>query len=542
MLVQTYSKPYIYPMKKCFYLLMFVGLSQIMMAQNFTVVGDTANLGNVYENSPDSLYVKLVNNGTYTVEIDRIFGFPFYGDTVVVGNASGKTIAAGDSLGLWVVGSPEHNLMHKGSILVHFKRSPYGSAMLPYKFQGKYSNTYYAATENKTELDLRTQLKATISAGYISLSYNAARDNMYATLDNNNGDVECVYTGRTATFNSRPGANSNNFNCEHTFPQSLFSQNLPMRSDIHHLFSTDVTANSQRGNLPFGVVSNPTWTVGGSKKNNSTFEPRDLQKGATARSMMYFVLRYQDYSNFFAGQESIFKQWHQQYPPSQIEKDRNNGIFALQNNRSPFVDYPQFSERITNLVGNTSTPDVEKIHVSEDSIYLMEDMMFAPLVTYSVYVYNYGNKDISVSNLALSNLALIFTSGSGANATIGPGENLQISFSYSTLLSFTNESLSFNTTAPGKSSVSIPINSVNPFSVKEQNWNPQLTITNAEISWQESTDDFNFILIDMLGRVQCKGSSAQQKSINLKPFVAGTYILKLSGKKGVYSTKINVTH
>jgi hypothetical protein len=209
--------------------------------------------------------------------------FPFYGDTVVNIHYQNQVVGQGDSLPVWVVARPEHNVMHKGSILVRDDNGG-GEIIIPYKFQGRYSNNYYIATENKTETALRTQLKNTTGVGYTQLSYNGARDEMYSDLDNVNGDVECVYTGRTATFNTRAGANANSFNCEHTFPQGFFNQNLPMRSDIHHLFSTDVNANSQRGNLPFGVVSNPSWQQGGSKKNSTTFEPRDVQKGATARS------------------------------------------------------------------------------------------------------------------------------------------------------------------------------------------------------------------------------------------------------------------
>src|SRR5690606_29957586 len=113
---------------------------------------------------------------------------------------------------------------------------PAGSTVVHVKAQGRYSNSYYSPTENLSEEALKTALNTLLAQNYSGLSYNSARDVMYATLDNVGGDVTCVYTGRTATFNDRPGANNNNFNCEHTFPQGFFNQASPMRNDIHHLF------------------------------------------------------------------------------------------------------------------------------------------------------------------------------------------------------------------------------------------------------------------------------------------------------------------
>ena len=56
------------------------------------------------------------------------------------------------------------------------------------------------------------------------------------------------------------------FNTEHTFPQSFFSQNLPMRSDLFHIFPTLATANSERANFPFGVVSQASGSLAAPKE------------------------------------------------------------------------------------------------------------------------------------------------------------------------------------------------------------------------------------------------------------------------------------
>lgn len=79
--------------------------------------------------------------------------------------------------------------------------------------------------------------------------------------------------------------------------------------------------------------------------------------------MFYFVTRYEtQLSTFFAASSStakvmfdgstgksfsdtflnIFITWHLQDPVSQKEIDRNNAIYARQNNRNPFIDTPAY--------------------------------------------------------------------------------------------------------------------------------------------------------------------------------------------------------
>ena len=84
--------------------------------------------------------------------------------------------------------------------------------------------------------------------------YNEARDAMYGSIDNKNGNVVCVYTGLTVTANTRGGAFDSGINTEHTWPQGFFDREEPMRGDIHHLFPTRVEANSARSSYPFDEI------------------------------------------------------------------------------------------------------------------------------------------------------------------------------------------------------------------------------------------------------------------------------------------------
>lgn len=428
--------------------LFFLGLS----AQTLQMP-DTLDFGFSYEDSTVNRDLEIVNTGIYSIEIVDIDLFEKYGRQVFSVSDSAGVLFPNDTLKIQVSFSPNHNILHNLILAVKTK-SGFGHKSVVLIGQGKYRNSYYNSTENKSEEALKLALKSRLAQGYSQLSYNVARDNMYGSIDNVNGDVECVYTGRQATFNTRPGANSNSFNTEHTFPQGFFNSNLPMRSDIHHLFPTDVTSNSRRGNDPFGIVSGtPTWQVGGSKSNNSTFEPRDIHKGNCARAMMYFVIRYQDYSNHFSGQETILRQWHNQFAPSIAEKDRNSDIFSLQNNRNPFVDYPQFEKRISSFVTNSVAPEVESLYISDDTIKLLED---AGRYYFDFIIYNNGNVEVELDNFLLNDTSLHFHSSMPSDFELDESEAKTIRISFDASKSY-NALLQFNSDLNNGTTLSIPI-------------------------------------------------------------------------------------
>ena len=377
----------------------------------------------------------LINQSAYPVAIDSVARFNYYGNKVFKALDSTFVILSGDSITINIEFSPEHNMLHSQA-LVFKSASGFGHFPVTVFGQGTFSKSYYSTTQNKEEQALKSALNTKLAAGYNSLGYSTARDNMYGTLDNTGGQVTCVYTGRTATFNTRSGANTNSFNCEHTFPQGFFNSNAPMKSDIHHLFPTDVTSNSRRGNDPFGVVSSSSWSQGGSKSGGGKFEPRDAQKGATARAMMYFVIRYQDYSNHFSGQEAILRTWHDSYPPNAGEIARNNGIFALQNNRNPFVDYPQLVERISDINANSNAASNYSAYYSDDTIGLAQG---SGNLQYSFVIYNSGNEDVIFRNFQLSDPNLSFTNGNPASITLSPGDHAQLLIDYDGSLNYNTD-------------------------------------------------------------------------------------------------------
>ncbi len=336
--------------------------------------------------------------------------------------------------------TPRHNIDYP-VYLIALPDSNVGAAADGLVAEVQFAEAYYAATQNLWEEDLKQALRQIISSGYVSLGYNTARDQMFMTIDNQktNGQgastntLECVYTGTLATgYTSRSDAQTRfGFNTEHTFPQGTFSQNEPMRSDLHHLFSTTESSNSERGNEPFRVVTNPSWQVGGSKSNSTYFEPRAEQKGPTARAMLYFLLRYQNYQNFVsATDQDVLKNWCLTYPSTAVEKRRNDDIQRVQKNRNPFSDYPQLAERITSFIGNSGSYQRHTLQAWGDTLFLTGSNTVTQF-TQTVPVINPGTSDYVVS-ATLQGLAgaQVLVRTPQADNSLKPGQTGFVDFTF----------------------------------------------------------------------------------------------------------------
>ncbi|MDR9374725.1 MAG: endonuclease [Schleiferiaceae bacterium] len=508
-------------------------LSSATLAQSLNSQDTVLSWGGVDETQSVAETLWVRNTRPVPVQVSGVDLFTRYGQRPFTVADSQFTIAAQDSFPLVVQFAPQHNVQHKLMLLL---RTDAGLGHWPVglRGQGVYSRNYYSTTRNKEEQALVTALKTRLAQNYSQLSYRVARDNMYGSLDNSGGQVECVYTGRTANFSTRAGANSNSFNCEHTFPQGKFNQSLPMRSDIHHLFPTDVSANSRRANDPFGVVSNANWSQGGSKSGNGKFEPRNAQKGATARAMMYFVLRYQDYGNHFQGQQAILRQWHRQYPPQTAEKQRNNGIYALQNNRNPFVDYPQLSARITDLLGNDPIPQNMEVYVSDDTIALGTG---TGQYNYGFVLYNSGDVRVNLNAFTLP-AGLNFAQGNPGTVSLDPGEHFRLPIRYDASVAYQGQ-LSFRQSSTiGFGSRNIPIRSSVSLGQTEpgkaKNWSLYPNPAQDRVQLQPAGALQHWQITDLQGRVVLRG---QEAKIEVAQLSAGAYLFRAQDKDGHWQNR-----
>ena len=77
-----------------------------------------------------------------------------------------------------------------------------------------------------------------------------------------------------------------------------------------------------------------------------SFEPRQ-GKGAAARATLYFLLRYPKKIDEYQSQElQTLLRWHKEDPPGLYEKHRNQAISELQGNRNPFIDHPDWADKV----------------------------------------------------------------------------------------------------------------------------------------------------------------------------------------------------
>lgn len=168
-------------------------------------------------------------------------------------------------------------------------------------------------------------------------------------------------TGQCGTYNSEGDC----YNREHMIPQSVFASVNPIHNDAHFITPTDGKVNGERADYPHGNVAVASITTqNGSKLGTSAipgytgtvFEPINEFKGDVARMYFYFVTRYEStvagYSypafsgNSFPAIDSAFLtmliNWHNNDPVSAREIERNNAIYARQNNRNPYIDHPEY--------------------------------------------------------------------------------------------------------------------------------------------------------------------------------------------------------
>ncbi|WP_412469906.1 endonuclease I family protein [Oceanospirillum sp. RT-1-3] len=197
-----------------------------------------------------------------------------------------------------------------------------------------------------------------------SLGYKGARKVLFGKIhlkEDDKGyyikDVYCQKTlRRVQTRSMGPGQipSPNVLNCEHTWPQSKFTGRFDkglQKSDLHHLYPTDSKANSVRGNYEFdnvdGFPVDYEDCTASQTQGNGAFEPPAEHKGNVARALFYFSVRYDiSISNH---QEQVLREWDKLDPVDAEERERNEIIYSVQNNRNPFIDIANLADKIDNF-------------------------------------------------------------------------------------------------------------------------------------------------------------------------------------------------
>lgn len=228
---------------------------------------------------------------------------------------------------------------------------------------------YFESLNGKSGQELREAIQDVIAEeGVVKIhTYADVIDILKAADQNpsNSNQVWLLYREQSSPkYLFQQGSSGTGFwNREHVFPRSrgdFFSieeDEIPTginewwetnadslrhaNSDAHGLRATDANENSSRGNQHFGEYVGPSGTQGSFK-------------GDVARAVFYLSVRYNDLSvvdgfpdiSGQLGDLQTLLQWHEEDPADDFEMNRNNVVYTWQNNRNPFIDYPELVDYV----------------------------------------------------------------------------------------------------------------------------------------------------------------------------------------------------
>src|SRR5690625_1602052 len=225
---------------------------------------------------------------------------------------------------------------------------------------GAIPDGYYEDAEGKTGDELKDALHEIISEQTV-LHYDDVWDAVSVTDEDpeNPENVTLFYSGDSRS-KDRNGGDEGDWNREHVCAKSHgdFGTTPGPGTDVHHLRPTDHTVNSTRGNKDFDEGGEEVDDAPGNFTDEDSWEPRDEVKGDVARMVFYMAVRYEGTGEFadlelndevdngsapYMGRESVLVEWHEQDPPDEAERTRNDVIYEdWQHNRNPFIDNPEW--------------------------------------------------------------------------------------------------------------------------------------------------------------------------------------------------------
>lgn len=233
---------------------------------------------------------------------------------------------------------------------------------------------YNGVSGTKGADNILKALNACISKDYKELSYSSLephylKTDFYAdTLWDTYSTCRFVYEDA----NKQQKKVCDGWNKEHVCCQSWLGSG-PMVSDLFNVYPTDARINNLRGNYPYGVVSSFSGFSNDPDKHGlgklgasvagigTVYEPDSRYKGDFARTFFYMVARYRSNilnsgngsqmftsspTNLTSYALNFLLAWHRNDPVSEKEIDRNQAVYGEQNNRNPFIDYPELVEYI----------------------------------------------------------------------------------------------------------------------------------------------------------------------------------------------------
>ena len=352
--------------------------TQDIMEGSIVTVGDLpAGLSDVYIHleSPDDIDIQLYDEETPIVG---------WNEGIVLSEDSG--FATGEYAGVEIQYSGYHGEQRPGThgheyIFLKGKLT----RTLTLKVMGyaagaanvSYHWGYYSWATSSDGLILRQQLHD-IVRDHTEYSYRECWELLQRTDQDpdNVGNVRLLYSRKSVSKEDRDnGTGGDLWNREHVWAKSHgnFGTSPGPGTDLHALRASDASVNADRSAKDFdngGLALDGPGSASDCPaclEDADSFEPPDEVKGDVARMLFYMSVRYDASSDGIAlnivdftgtpygsstagngqiGKLSALKQWHNDDPPSDEEKHRNNLIFQIQGNRNPFVDNPGMVDKI----------------------------------------------------------------------------------------------------------------------------------------------------------------------------------------------------
>lgn len=259
---------------------------------------------------------------------------------------------------------------------------------------------YYQNATGKTGGELKTALHVIIKE-HTELPYTSKEStdqyNVWEALKitdedpNNSDNVLLIYTGRSEakTHQDNGTGDSDSWNREHIWAKSHgdFGTDRGAGTDIHHLRACDRSVNSDRSNLFFDNGGTAHSEATGCFYDDDSWEPRDAIKGDVARMILYMTVCYEGeednpdlemtndmtYSNSkenytapFFGKLSTLIEWNTQDSVDDAEKARNEKVYAIQGNRNPFINHPEWVNSIW-VDTDSNSPEITNYSPDKES-------------------------------------------------------------------------------------------------------------------------------------------------------------------------------
>jgi hypothetical protein len=243
--------------------------------------------------------------------------------------------------------------------------------------------------------------------------------------------------------------------------------------------------------------------------------------------------------------ETALRGWHIEHPPTAVDIQRNEDIFAYQNNRNPFVDYPQFADRIFSFRTEENRPNIGELVVShtEADFGIVEG---SP-ESFDVVVSNTGERFFSISNVSVSGngFSLSADQQDPFNLLDGEASTIRVVFDPSLAQGVTDGFLTFETNLSASPEITIPLSAEGILSLSDVVDVDVKLYPNPAGEWFRITDSESRIqnvrLLDIQGR-EIQSYPAQETEYSVNEVGNGIYLVETifeNGERGIGRLVVN---